>query len=827
MALISNNFQNLEVLFESILENSIDAIWAFDREYKLIAYNPAFPSTFRLFFGEEFNEKKSLIESLVTSSDEELLKNWQEFYTRALREKFRANYEYKLKEKSLYYDLFFNPIIENDSIVGAMVTCKDVTNRKHLEKAIKNQKSELEQTGAKEKEELELLEETKKELEKVKENEATLKLILENMDDGFWDWNVENNTLILNEKYFNILGYEENEFEKSREVLESFIHPEDKNAVLEKLSTHLEGKTSKYESEHRMLSKSGIWVWVKECGIVTKRSGNKPIRITGRFTDISLKKNSEETLRELENRFFNLADNLPFMIWMSSKENQSLYFNKTWLQYRGSNLDDEISVDRKELIHPDDYEYWKNVVDDAYKEKKEFQIEYRLKDKSGEYKWVFDHGIPRFLRSGDFIGFVGAAFDITERKLISDQLFESETKLNEITSVIGEGIFVLDSELKTEFINPEFTKLLGWTENDVYENKLHYLIHNVEENNNDKECPISKVLENGEIVRISEDYFKSKNGEKIPVSYVSSPVFRNGEIVGSVTAFHDIKARKEYEAEIERFVQELQFNKELVEENAREVMELNNKLMESEAQLKELNANKDKFFSIISHDLKSPFTSLLGFSEYLVEDLDDLSQDEIKEFATNIHKAAKNVFNLLENLLQWSRIQTGRIKFSPTQFSLTELTESIIALYLVNAAKKKIKLVNELNVELNVFADKFMIDTVIRNLISNAIKFTKVGGEIKLIVKNEKDFIKVSVKDNGVGMKDEIKSKLFKIDEHVTTKGTDQEKGTGLGLILCKEFVEKNGGKIWVESEVGKGSEFIFTIPLLKEEIKAKPKADA
>ena len=199
-------------------------------------------------------------------------------------------------------------------------------------------------------------------------------------------------------------------------------------------------------------------------------------------------------------------------------------------------------------------------------------------------------------------------------------------------------------------------------------------------------------------------------------------------------------------------------------------------------------------------------------SDLLVEDLDDLTKDEIKEFAANIYKAGKNVFNLLENLLQWSRIQTGRICYSPTTFSLTELSESIIALYIVNATKKKVKLISEITDELNIFADKFMIDTVLRNLISNAIKFTKTGNEIRIQAVETESEYRISVKDNGVGMEDEIKEKLFKISEHVTTKGTDQEKGTGLGLILCKEFVEKNGGKIWVESEVGKGSEFIFTI---------------
>ena len=165
--------------------------------------------------------------------------------------------------------------------------------------------------------------------------------------------------------------------------------------------------------------------------------------------------------------------------------------------------------------------------------------------------------------------------------------------------------------------------------------------------------------------------------------------------------------------------------------------------------------------------------------------------------------------------MQWSRVQTGRIEFNPISFDLNNLAHDVIALYQVNAARKKIVLTNSIENEYNVKADKFMIDTILRNLVSNSIKFTKQGGEITIVseeLSNEK-MLQISVEDTGVGMKEEVISKLFKIDEHVTTKGTDKEKGTGLGLILCKEFIEKHGGQIWAESTLGEGSQFKFTIP--------------
>ena len=267
-----------------------------------------------------------------------------------------------------------------------------------------------------------------------------------------------------------------------------------------------------------------------------------------------------------------------------------------------------------------------------------------------------------------------------------------------------------------------------------------------------------------------------------------------------------------------RFVEELQFNKELMEENANEFARLNEMLGESESRLTELNASKDKFFSIISHDLRSPFTSIIGFAEVMLEDINTLSQEEIKEFTNSIYKSSKNIQNLLENLLQWSRVQTGRIELNPINFDLNSLINDVIALYHVNAARKKISLVNKVENQYYVKADKFMIDTLLRNLVSNSIKFTNQGGEIKIIVDDSLEGrLLVTISDNGVGINEETIEKLFKIDSHVTTKGTEKEKGTGLGLILCKEFVEKNNGKIWVESKIGKGSDFKFTLPYSAE----------
>jgi len=236
-------------------------------------------------------------------------------------------------------------------------------------------------------------------------------------------------------------------------------------------------------------------------------------------------------------------------------------------------------------------------------------------------------------------------------------------------------------------------------------------------------------------------------------------------------------------------------------------------LEENEARLKELNAAKDKFFSIIAHDLKSPFNAITGFSQLLVELVQEKKYDGIEEYAGIIENASQLARDLLMNLLDWSRSQTGRMEFFPESIEIVSLINEVVGLLSVMAHQKKITIVKNLPEKAIVFADKPMISTVLRNLISNAIKFTKNEGKVVVFAEQKEDELFVTITDDGVGIKKEAIEKLFRIDVNYSTEGTHNEKGTGLGLILCKEFVEKHGGKIWIESEEGKGTKMSFALP--------------
>jgi len=300
------------------------------------------------------------------------------------------------------------------------------------------------------------------------------------------------------------------------------------------------------------------------------------------------------------------------------------------------------------------------------------------------------------------------------------------------------------------------------------------------------------------------ELFESKFGLHLDIS--TTPIFdSDNNLLGSLHIARDITIQKESEDRL------LKYNNEL----------------------KELNQSKDKFFSIVAHDLRSPFQGLLGFTDLILNELDTLSRKEIKDYLLKVHDSAYNTFSLLENLLNWSRLQIGRLSYNPSDFNLHENVDSIFSLLGSNAQSKNIRLINRINRNYTVFADQQMMHSILLNLVSNAIKFTYSEGTVTLdasirsicednsgdsCTSNHKS-MEISVLDTGTGIPPDAIEKLFKIDAHYSLTGTANEQGAGLGLILVKEMTEKHGGTLSVSSQEGKGSVFTFTLPLSDVEI--------
>ncbi len=252
-------------------------------------------------------------------------------------------------------------------------------------------------------------------------------------------------------------------------------------------------------------------------------------------------------------------------------------------------------------------------------------------------------------------------------------------------------------------------------------------------------------------------------------------------------ALYEIEERKKVEELLKQSVSELErVNKEL----------------------EEANRSKDKFFSIIAHDIKNPLSAIMAYSEWVEEEYKELTHEEIIEAISSIKVSSKNLFGLLENLLNWTRLKLGHAEYDPEVVNLLEMFSSLDSLYKISALNKEISLDFSVDDNVRLFVDKKMLQTVLRNLISNAIKFTRHGGSIFVEAVKTGEEIIISVMDNGVGMSEVQVANMFKIDKSSSTPGTDKEEGTGLGLVLCKELVEKNKGKISVNSSVNKGSTF-------------------
>lgn len=401
----------------------------------------------------------------------------------------------------------------------------------------------------------------------------------------------------------------------------------------------------------------------------------------------------------------------------------------------------------------------------------------------------------------------------TEKYDFDDIVFRQREQFLALFESSKDPILFLDMRGRILEWNKAATKLFGYKAIDVQNRKIWDLIISFRHKNEFfSSFQQWKYTDEQDLMKKSmELYCTKENGDLIPVMMTLSITELKNERFISVY-ISDISERIAANEEIEKLIEEMQVSKEIIENNASEVVILNSKLYESEEQLKELNASKDKFFSIIAHDLKSPFQTLLGYSEILSKEIESLEKDDIKSFADNLYKSSESLFKLLENLLDWSRLQRGVMEYNPDNHLLFDIIYANTNFASIKAKDKNIEIVEKCENDIWVYCDYNMINTVLRNLISNSLKFTKPGGKIEVYVEIDEN-ITIIVKDNGVGMSEKAMNKIFKIDTHHSTLGTNNEQGTGLGLILCKELVDKNYGSIKVESEEGVGTSFYITLP--------------
>lgn len=474
-----------------------------------------------------------------------------------------------------------------------------------------------------------------------------------------------------------------------------------------------------------------------------------------------------------EKLYRNLVEKILDGVYKSSHEGRFIEVNQAMVSILGYDSKEELlAIDiNKDLYFQEEERFTPSILD----KQKNLDI-YRLKKKDGTEAWVEDHGWYIYDDSGNIVFHEGVIRDITDRKYAEDSLIISEERYRLFIDSTKDMVFLKDENFKYLIVNKALAEYSGVKMEEM-------------------------------IGKTDFDFKKKEEAENIQVS--DNQVIKTDYIVN----FEDISGDKIYD--IRKFRIPFRDGKFGIGGYIRDITENKRKaekLIELTNELKQMNATKDKFFSIIAHDLKSPFTTIYGFSRILADQVRKKDIDQVEKFAEIIMNSSQRAVNLLGNLMEWSQSQIGQLKINFEVFNVYNIVEEIILLYSDAASQKSITLFNRVDSEIVLKADKAMINTVLRNLISNAIKFSNSGDEVVISAKLLENEVLFEISDTGLGISEDRITKVFKLNESISTAGTQNEQGSGLGLILCKEFIEKHNGRIWVESELGKGSKFLFTI---------------
>jgi PAS domain S-box-containing protein len=609
--------------------------------------------------------------------------------------------------------------------------------------------------------------------EALRESEENYRVITQSSLDIIFIIDKFGKQLFFNESVERILGYQVNEL-IGRSFTELIPLERLPDCLSELKNIFLHQKTFNFSTQ--MYHKDGYLIDVEIGGQLVKLKGENAAQ--GTITDITKKKRAEEELKRSLNRNQALLGANPDMMFLfnsnckivdfhSESHDQLLVEPEIFL---GKLLDDilphEVLVITKEKVeavlitgNPDYSTY-------------EMQIGDSIKYFESRYVPCGNNEVLSIVR------------DITEQRLAEKALQLTKESYLDIFNSVSEAIYVMDSSGTFIDVNKGAEKMYLCSKLELIGQSLQSLAAPLLNDLDEIQNLISLVNETGEPA-FFDFWAERKGGEIFPKEVIVNKGKYFGKDVLIVTA-RDITEKKQEE-------ERMKFKNE---------------------ELLNLNAEKDKFFSIVAHDLRSPFNSFLGLTQIMAEDLQSLSMAQIQNIAVSMSKSATNLYALLENLLAWSRLQRGMTSFDPKSFLLLPKISESLQLVCEMANRKGIETVLNLQEDLVVFADQNMLESTIRNVALNAVKFTSKGGRITISARStSRNSIEISVKDTGIGMDREILDKLFRIDEHTSRVGTEGEASTGLGLLLSKDFIEKHGGRIWAESEEGRGSTFFFTLP--------------
>ncbi len=617
----------------------------------------------------------------------------------------------------------------------------------------------------------------------------------------------------INEGFTRILGYTEaDSIGKTSIEMNIWANPEDRIRMVNELTAH--GQIKDFEA--LFLTKGGSMVIGSFSATLIDLDGVSHILSVVR--DITTHKKAEEALAKEQFLINALMNNLSDHVYFKDLESRFIRNNKAHVLSFG--LDDP-----EQLIGKSDFDFFtEQAATQAYEDEQmiiktgqSILKEEKLTRKDRSDAWFSAIKMPLRDNEGNMIGTFGISRDITQRKRVeleSIALFEiiqgitSTGNLDELLKLIhhslgkvvyAENCFIALNDPKTGLFSfPYFIDKIDTTPSPVSMGKscTAYVFRT--------EKPL--LLTQEKFDQLAETGNVELVGSNSP-SWVGIPLQTLSNVIGVLVLQH-YESENIYSENDVRFLTSIgsQIAIAIDRKKTEEEIKLKNE------QLQALNAEKDKFFSIIAHDLRGPLSSFVGATQILTDEIQNMEIGEIKDITVEMKTSAANIYNLLENLLEWSRLKRGGMDFVPENLNLKMMFTECVNVLSESARKKGVTIEVNIADKIEVFADKHMFETVIRNLVSNAIKFTSKGGIVKLSATPTGNSVEVVIKDSGIGMSPELKNRLFQINEKTSRPGTGGELSTGIGLLLCKEFIEKHHGKISVESEVGKGSTFSFII---------------
>lgn len=652
-----------------------------------------------------------------------------------------------------------------------------------------------------------------------------------------YDYDVLTGAIIWGNTIESVLGYPLTEISQGFQQWVDLLHPEDREKTLNILSK-AEAACSFWDAEYRMRHKDGRYVWVRDRGFFLPDAAGKAVRQLGMLEEISERKRDEETLRESEERLRAFIEQTSEGVAIIDEDGRVVEWNPANEQMSGFSRADVLGQ-----------YYWDVMIRSTLRERRtperRAQFERKIRDalRTGqpvftgpveiEYECVdgerrFSQQVVFAIKTERGYCFGSLSHDITERKRTEEELRQYREQLEKLVEIrTAELQREIEAHKRAEQSLQEneanVTALIENTDSMIWSIDRNYrlIVGNTVFHATRREALGTDYVK-GEMV-IPETapqafrelwygyYDRVLAGERfICEERLQHPFHKDewwefrlspiqsvgGDILGGTALGRNITARKQVEEELRL---------------------LNQQIGEANQRLQEANASKDTFFSILAHDLRNPFMVLLGLTEVLNEEFERYPKVQLQETLQRLHDSSKSIYALLTNLLEWSRLERGILILEPRTFLMTDIVLRNIRLFAAQARRKQIQVQQQVPDGMAVYADFKMIDTVMRNLLSNALKFTGSGGVVAISGRTDARDVELIIADTGVGMDPEMLSKLFRIDQKTSRQGTDGEKGTGLGLILCKELVEKNGGVLQVESVEGEGTTFRLRLPMFPQ----------